>query len=237
MSGIDYGDTVRIRHDARAELRPGSYGSVCGFSDHAAHDRTVTVEFVDGSDAQVPIDLVEPVDYPVGPEAVAQQFVEIVGAIEDAVWAGVLLPEHLPSVATDLMAYGADTPTLRLLAGLDLTRFDPRDATDLLNQLVTETQVPDRTLDQRIGHATMLLARAASRLEAKDALDRFSRLWVTADYPISLQELAGLHDEWIGGWGRLQPQIEAEVRRIASDLDTGVGWLPEVLIDSVVASR
>lgn len=61
---------------------------------------------------------------------------------DDCLWAGVLLPEFLPQVATDLLVQGVDTPALSQVAGLDLWPFDPRDALDRWNQAVDEAGVP-----------------------------------------------------------------------------------------------
>ena len=46
--------------------------------------------------------------------------------------------DELPQVATEAMLAGSDSPSLRLLAGLDLEKFDQRDAGDLFDAATAE---------------------------------------------------------------------------------------------------
>lgn len=51
---------------------------------------------------------------------------------------GLLRSDDLPGLATEMLAVGWESPRLSELAGLDLGPFDPRDASDLWEQAVSE---------------------------------------------------------------------------------------------------
>lgn len=170
----------------------------------------------------------------------ADQLANELGVVDDALWAGVLLPESLPSIATDLLARGADTPSLRLLAGLDLAPFDPRDARDLFLDTLSETSTRARPIPDRVEAAAHLLAVAATTrgLTTQATLHRFYLLAVATDYPEDdeVMRLCGLDDEWIGGWGRTRPEIEAEVRGITTAIASRHQPPPPAVLDAVAGA-
>lgn len=169
-----------------------------------------------------------------------EQLAALLGIVDDALWAGVVFPEFLPSIATDLLVRGADAPGLRLLAGLDLTPFDPREARATFLEVLSTASVPVRPITARVESAAHVLATAATRgdLTAQDTLRRFDRLAVAADYPDhdEVMVLYGLNDEWIGRWGRSRADIEAEVHDITTTIASRHEPPPGVVIDAVVAS-
>lgn len=159
---------------------------------------------------------------------------------DDCLWAGVLLPEFLPAVATDLLVQGVDTPALSQVAGLDLWPFDPRHALDLWNQAVDEAGVPTHPPEVRVARAAQVLAAAAleQALPARDVLQRFHCLALAAGYPNDddLIRLDGLDDEW--RWTRGDPYgaIEHEVRDVLASLAIKGPTPRATLVDSVPRS-
>lgn len=133
--------------------------------------------------------------------------------VDAALWAGVVYPERLPSIATWLLAEGADTSTLRVLAGLDLAPFDPREARDLFLDLLAETSVERLAVKVRVERVAHLLAVAHQnrKLSTAAMFSRFHQLALAADYPdhYEVMYLYGLEDEWRGAWGRTRPEVEA----------------------------
>jgi hypothetical protein len=53
MAKFTWGDSVRIAEAAPANVRPGSAAAVVGVSEHHPSEVVYTVEFEDGSDAEV----------------------------------------------------------------------------------------------------------------------------------------------------------------------------------------
>ncbi len=92
----------------------------------------------------------------------AEQLIQEVGLVADALWVGALRPESLPLIATNLLVRGADTPALRDLAGFDLRPFDPRDAVDVFGEVVSETATPILAAPDRLDRAAHVLATAWS---------------------------------------------------------------------------
>lgn len=159
---------------------------------------------------------------------------------DDCLWAGVLLPEFLPHVATDLLVQGVDTPALSQVAGLDLWPFDPRDARDVWERAVDEAGVPTHPPEVRVARAAQVLAAAAleQELPVRHVLQRFHCLALAAGFPSDedLIRLDGLDDEW--GWTRGDPYgaIEHEVRDVLANLAIK-GPIPRAaLVDSVARS-
>jgi hypothetical protein len=154
-----------------------------------------------------------------------------------AVWAGVVMPERLPAIATRLLVQGADSPALRELAGLDLAPFDPRDALDLLGSLLDESGVTIEPIADRTRRAAQVLAAAmlANLVSTPDSLHLFQRMAVAADYPNDpeIMALYGLDNEWSGGWGRQHEEIETEVRSEAARIVERGGSPTEIVVSCV----
>lgn len=166
---------------------------------------------------------------------------KVLETIDAALWAGIVFPEHLPNIAAELLAAGADSPALRALAGADLEPTDPRDTRDLFLTLLDEQGTPELGVDGRVQVAAQLVAVAvvAHRIGLKEGVRRVSGLVMAARYPDNpdLMGLFGIGDEWEGGWGRSQVELEAEVRETFNRLSQGAGPAPAFLIDAVVKSR
>lgn len=114
---------------------------------------------------------------------------------------GLLVPESLPKVATELLENGFDSPKLRDLAGLDLSPFDFRDALDLLDQVVIELELPDQLIEQRLTLAAALIAYqcVSGILRPRMVTKSFYSLAVNEDYPRQppeIMEFFLLDDEW-----------------------------------------
>ena len=167
----------------------------------------------------------------------AEQLIEEVGLVSDALWVGVLRPESLPSIATDLLVRGADTPALRNLAGFDLRPFDPRDAADMFGEVVAETATPIVAAPGRLGRAAHVLATVWSEgvLSSGAILKCFFELAVAMDYPDHEQvmRLYSLEDEWSGEWGRTRAEIEAEVAGIMTALSADRPAVPLVILEAI----
>jgi hypothetical protein len=161
--------------------------------------------------------------------------------IDAALWAGILFPEHLPDVAAQLLAAGADSPALRVLAGADLEPTDPRDFRDLFLVLLEEQSLEELAVDRRVQIAAQLVAVAvvSGRIGLKDGVRRASGLVVAARYPDNpdLMGLFSLSDEWEGSWGSPPVELEKEAKAIFSRLAQDAPPAPSFLIDAVVKSR
>lgn len=88
--------------------------------------------------------------------------------LEKAAWlyqAGQVCPEDLPMTAAEALAAGADTPTLRELAGLPRTA-DPRDIRDAFEQAISEAGIalPDHHLAQRYALRRLAMRFVAGEL-------------------------------------------------------------------------
>lgn len=160
---------------------------------------------------------------------------------DDCLWAGVLYPDFLPEVATDLLVRGLDTPALRELAGLDLEPFDPREARDLWETVTREVGVPDRDRGARVVSAAQALAASASTrsLPTDVVLRRFFCLTLAGDYPddSDLMRLYGLDDEYRDDWGRSRAEIEIEVKGLLARLSARAQPPSPVLIEAVANSQ
>lgn len=170
-------------------------------------------------------------------ERSAEQVISELWLVADLVWAGILLPEVLPTIATDFLVRGADTPALRNLAGFDLQPFDPRDAVDLFAEVLVETHMPTLAADLRLERGAHVLAAAWSEGHICTAamLKRFYRLAVAMEYPEhdEVMRLYSLDDEWKAGWGRPNAQIEEEVSEIMAVISTGRITPPEGLLVAI----
>ncbi len=122
-------------------------------------------------------------------------------AESDSLQAIVLLrigdARRLVDIATDHLVLAIDTPSLRVLAGLDLARpVDPHDARDLFFDFIDELSLDRLPVEQaglfasyahaRLITSQMLPARAATRLVA--------HLVVSLDYPAEPRQLMDLYD-------------------------------------------
>jgi hypothetical protein len=142
-------------------------------------------------------------------------------AITDAaVWAGVIMPEGLPTIATDLLAHGEDSPHLRTLAGLDLEPFDPRDAREMFDEVLAEHAVTPADQGWRVQAAAHLIATVlvANVMTVDRALDLFTHLANVAGYTDDpdVIRLCSLEDELRGRRGRSRGEIESEARELAA---------------------
>jgi hypothetical protein len=162
-------------------------------------------------------------------------------AVADAaVWAGVIMPEGLPTIATDLLAHGEDSPQLRTLAGLDLEPFDPRDARELFDEVLLENAVRPADPPWRVRAAAHLIANAlvANVMTVDRALGLFTRLADVAGYPDDreVMRLCSLEDELLGGRGRSRAEVEVEAREIAASIARSAKPPSVVLLEAVAFS-
>lgn len=156
---------------------------------------------------------------------------------------GLLIPESLPKVATELLEDGMDSTSLRDLAGLDLSPFDFRDALDLLDNAVAELALPDQSTDQRLTLAAALIAYqcVSGTLRPRMVTKRFYSLAVTEDYPRDppeIMEFFLLDDEWDSiPWKsdemdeRIKGRAVALLQRLGLDRWTP----PQAILDGLLA--
>ena len=155
-----------------------------------------------------------------------------------ATWrSGILIPECLPQVATELLVQGFDSPALRTLAGIDLGPFDPREATDLLADTITELSISEPSTLERLELASAILAYqcVAGTVSPRRTTHRFYSLVVREGYPkepAELMEFYMFDDDWDSGVVS-RDQVEQEVSAKAADLLSRLGlshWEPPTLI-------
>lgn len=148
-------------------------------------------------------------------------------AESDSVQAMVLLrvgdARRLVDIATDYLVLGIDTPSLRVLAGLDLARpVDPYDARDLFWAVIDELgldHLPVEQAGQFAGYAYARLTISGS-VSPRAATRLFYQLAVNLDYqaePTELMSLFGLDDMWDLGF-QTEDQTRAEVLDTARSL-------------------
>lgn len=170
----------------------------------------------------------------------SDEFRSTLALVDTAVWAGVIFPEHLPSIATSLLSDETDTPTLRALAGLDLEPFDPRDARDSFRDLLAESSIEPLPIEKRVDAAAKLISFAyqQGRLTTSRLLRRFQQLAIASDYPDhdEVMRLYALDDEWRGEWGRTRDEMEADALELTGRLAIPPPPL-DVLIDAVIDSE
>jgi hypothetical protein len=118
-------------------------------------------------------------------------------------WLGSILPEAMPSIATNMLMEGYDSPALREVAGLS-ARDDPRDIRDSFQQALAELNVwlPDRLAAQR--HATAVIAGdlSSGQLTASQTENRICRVWTFDEWlydqvPADLEDFVSLC--WLRG--------------------------------------
>ncbi|MBJ7610589.1 MAG: hypothetical protein JF887_14370 [Candidatus Dormibacteraeota bacterium] len=117
---------------------------------------------------------------------------------------GLLHGTRLPAAATAALALGADSTTLRRLAGLDLEPFDAQEAVELLRTAMTEMEIERLTDVDAVHWSAWYLGSKVlnGTLPPRGATGDFARLAVAADYPDEprqLMRLYGLEDAWNPG--------------------------------------
>jgi hypothetical protein len=168
---------------------------------------------------------------------VPDSLVETLADAASAVWCGLILPESLPSIATQLLVEGADGVALRELAGLDLAPFDPRDAYDLLGEILEQAHVSVDGLLDRARRALALVAAALVRgnLESRGALRLIDLIVVATGYADTpAMALYGLSDEWDGGWGRTRDEINQDLEAAARSIADAAPTPAEILLAHVI---
>ncbi len=126
-------------------------------------------------------------------------------------------PSQVPMWAAHWIVDGLDTPSLRDLAGLD--GRDPFDVRDLTTSALHEMGV---VVDDLHEAADLVLTDEAERCLAGRTNERalaaaIDDLYIRSGYADELlrQPLGaeyGLHDEWVGGWGRTDSQLRDAIR-------------------------
>lgn len=156
---------------------------------------------------------------------------------------GILLPEALPGIATQMLVDGLDTPALREMAGLDLAPYDPRDARDIFVRVLEEADQPLVTGAQAVTVATAFLAAMvmAGRMPEQDATHCFYLLAIATEYsatPPALMHMYSLDDDWdMGGPEVIEREVRDTARQLLDRLDL-LGWTPpEAVVTSVLRQR
>lgn len=146
----------------------------------------------------------------------------ILTQVNYALRARLLFAENLPEIATDLMADGADSPAMRVLAGLDLSPVDPRDARDQFMKVLNDFGLAS---PPPADHAEAIAALLSSAyLDGRISLHRLLRLSslaaVELDYPDQTEIMLfyGISDEWGSGWGRSDDELKEVITTAASKL-------------------
>jgi hypothetical protein len=128
----------------------------------------------------------------------------------------------LPTLASEALVTGWDSPSLRLLAGLD--GVDPRDARDVflraISELGRQLPAPELAAAQLTRfYADQVLDGAVEPIRAATAIGTLA-IDLGDRAPGVAQAFVGLDDEWTGGWGRSCDAIEAEILELAREAQT-----------------
>jgi len=146
----------------------------------------------------------------------------ILRQVEYALRARLLFPENLPEIATQLMADGADSPALRILAGLDLSPVDPRDARDQFTKVLNDFAVaPQPTEDHAEAIAALLsYAYLHGRISLHRLLKMGHQATIAFDYPDQPEIMLffEIGDEWGSGWGRSDDELKEVITTAATEL-------------------
>jgi hypothetical protein len=155
---------------------------------------------------------------------------------------GILIPESLPKVATELLVNGVDSPALRELAGLDLSSFDFRDGLDLLDQAVVEMALAEPSIEERLTLTAALIAYqcTSGALSPRQVTRRFYSFAVHEDYPTEPPEIMEFY-QLDDGWDSVAMEAQAmdgrvidKARALLQRLSLG-GWLPpRVIVDGLL---
>lgn len=160
-------------------------------------------------------------------------------ATDATLWAGLVTTDQLPVVGAALLADGVDTPSLVLLAGLDLSPFEPRDARELFEAVLAEAAIKRPTVEERIG----LVCQAVGSLYSQGRLNIGRAWYLCAEFAIpsdhthhDVVRLYSLQDEWEGSWGRPKREVEAEVHELIVGMAEGEPPY-RALAEAIVAKR
>jgi hypothetical protein len=125
--------------------------------------------------------------------------------------------EDLVELATDALVAGLDSPTLRVLAGADPTSYY-MDLGDLLAEALQELERRPPSPDD----AALNLVRYVSwqivsgRVPPIDGARRIERIGYDTTSTLDLVlEFSALDDEFGGGWGRSQDEVQEAIRSAA----------------------
>jgi hypothetical protein len=155
---------------------------------------------------------------------------------------GMLVPESLPKVAAELLVDGLDSPSLRALAGLDLSPFDFRDALDLLDEAMVEMAIAEPSTEERLTLTAALIAYqcTSAALSPRQVTHRFYSLAVREDYPGEPPEIMAFY-QLDDGWDsivmesqEMDGRVIHQARALLERLSLG-GWVPpRVIIDGLL---
>lgn len=155
---------------------------------------------------------------------------------------GILFPEALPGIATQLLVDGHDSPSLRDLAGLDLAPYDFRDAADLLERIIPEMGIDEPSISRRLEIAAAILAYqcVANEISPRRTTHRFYSLAVREQYPKEPKEIMEffiLDDSW-DTVPLTSGELDSEITVKASNyLDQHMfrGWKPpQAVLDGIL---
>jgi hypothetical protein len=133
--------------------------------------------------------------------------------------------QDLPTLATDALTEGLDTPTLRVLAGEPPTKIAARESRDLFRQVLRELgrdPLPkERAVWELIRFRCWQIVEG--HLSPEDGAGRIERLmYADPSLPVAYFGVtgwfSGLYDEWRGGWGESRPALEREIARAAREV-------------------
>jgi len=126
---------------------------------------------------------------------------------------GLIRTDQLPDLAARWLAADmTDSPSIRMLAGHN--RSDPWQLDQLLADAATETRAatPSDLASLRAIAVDWVAAAWRDNQDTRSAVATLARLGEA--YPdLNLGWFIGLDDEWIGGWGRLEPDLKAAAER------------------------
>jgi hypothetical protein len=155
---------------------------------------------------------------------------------------GLLAPESFPKIATAMLEADYDSPSLRVLAGVDLSPFDFRDAIDLLNRSVVKLALPIQPTDRRLTLAAALISFqcVSGTLRPRMVTKRYYLLAVAEDYPENPPEIIEfflLDDEWDSiPWksDEMDEQIKGRAAELLQRLGLESWTPPKAILDGLL---
>lgn len=137
-----------------------------------------------------------------------------------AAWVALdtLPSERIPLWAAHWLTQGYDGETLRVLAGL--SGADPHEVRDILPAALTYcgAAIPDsNAAAAHVAFTTLARMHADNRATERWVLAKVCEIVARSDYADSvialpLGRIVHLEDEWVGGWGRTEQQLERAIQ-------------------------